>query len=374
MFAFTTCAEVKAKEVTDYNGLLESIKETLVHFGTAEALPGGALLLPVFDKMPTCPQKVPGYGGNGWFNPAMLGAACLIGKEGTPGLIKTDNSEAKVVFNPGSSPKEIDGVAGLRQTHCSFKPREGQPKRQFEFTPYKFELINFLLGAGLFLVVNMLRTWSTPPKTDTQATTAGVATTPTAAPALLSSGGLFSSDEYPEDASAMDKILHEIGVLLQTESFRCSRNEKEIGETDTRVRALMQHLAIGREEGHARAEAEALQARQLRAALQEAESRAAELSEQLETAGATAAARVACLEAALEDARRASDALATTQTELVQQLTIESEEAQRQLAAEREGRARAEAAARQATDRAQAAEVPQTAPSMGHNLSSPRKC
>ena len=45
---------------------------------------------------------------------------------------------------------------------------------------------------------------------------------------------------------------------------------------------------------------------------------------------------------------------------LVQQLTIQSGEAQRQLAAEREGRARAEAEARQAMGRAQDAEV--TAP------------
>ena len=129
---------------------------------------------------------------------------------------------------------------------------------------------NFLLDAGVYLVVNMQRTWSTPPKTDTRATTAGVATTPIAAPALLSNGGLFSSDEYPEDASVMDKILREIGVLLQTESFRCSRNEKEIGETDTHVRDLMQHLAIGREEGRALAEAEALQAEALLLQLEEA--------------------------------------------------------------------------------------------------------
>ncbi|KAJ1491551.1 hypothetical protein T484DRAFT_1742927 [Baffinella frigidus] len=153
--------DLAALEATDYTGLLHRINVTLVHFGTAGALPEGALLLPVFDKMPSCPQKVPGYGDNGVFDPATLGAACLIGKKGTAGLITTDNSEAKVVFKPSGSRKEI--VPGLRQIHCSFKPREGESKTQFEFTPYKFELTNFLLDAsGVYLVINMQRTWSTP--------------------------------------------------------------------------------------------------------------------------------------------------------------------------------------------------------------------
>ena len=155
-------------EVTNYTGLLQSINATLVHFGNAGA--EGALLLPVFDKMPTCPQLVPGYGDDGVFDPAMLGAACLVDKTGPGGVIKTDNSEATVKFNPGgNSRRETNEVPGLHQTHCSFKPREGGSKRQFEFTPYKFELTDFLLNAsGVFLVINMQRTWSTPPKADTE--------------------------------------------------------------------------------------------------------------------------------------------------------------------------------------------------------------
>jgi len=168
---FATPSELADMEVNDPSGLRRRIHETLVHFGTAGALPEGALLLPVFDKMPTCPQKVVGYGGDGWFDPATLGAACLIGKEGAHGLIKTDNSKAIVKFNiGGNSRRETKDVPGLHQTHCSVKPREGGSKKQFEFTPYKFDSTDFLLDAcGVYLVVNMRRTWSTPPKTDYQA-------------------------------------------------------------------------------------------------------------------------------------------------------------------------------------------------------------
>ena len=166
---FNASEDLAALEVTDCTGLFQRINETLVHFGTAGAPLEGALLLPVFDKMPTCPQKVSGYGDDGVFDPATLGAACLIGKEGIAGLIKTDNSEAKVVFNPSGSRKETYEVPGLHKIHCSFKPREGESKRQFEFTPYKFELTDFLRdSSGVYLVINMQRTWSTPPKTDSQ--------------------------------------------------------------------------------------------------------------------------------------------------------------------------------------------------------------
>ena len=198
-------------EVNDPSGLRRRIQETLVHFGTAGALLEGALRLPVFDKMPTCPQKVVGYGGDGWFNPAMLGAACLIRKEGTHGVIKTDNSEAKVKFNPGgNSRRETKEIPGLYQTHCSFKPREGGSKKQFEFTPYKFELPDFLLDAsGVYLVINMQRTWSTPPKTDSQAQ-GGAAT-------RFTLEGVMKADVYtiPTDAAPtsseylMSRLLRE---------------------------------------------------------------------------------------------------------------------------------------------------------------------
>jgi hypothetical protein len=100
---FATSSELAAMEVNDPRGLLESVNATLVQFGSAGA--EGALVLPVFDKMPTCPQPVPGYGDNGVFVPATLGAACLIfkpheGESLAVGVIKTDNSEAKVISTP----------------------------------------------------------------------------------------------------------------------------------------------------------------------------------------------------------------------------------------------------------------------------------
>ena len=51
-------------------------------------------------------------------------------------------------------------VPGLVQTHCTCKERKGQSKQQFEFTPYKFELVDFLnktTASRLYLVVNMQR-------------------------------------------------------------------------------------------------------------------------------------------------------------------------------------------------------------------------
>ena len=150
--------------------MLESINKTLIDVGSGGDPSEAPLVLPRFDKMPTCPQLVPGWGDDGVFISATLGAACLIDKTGTDGVIKTDNSEAKVIFNPGgSSRRETNEVPGLHQTHCSFKPREGGPKKQFKFTPYKFELTDFLVeGSGVYLVINMHRTWSTPPKADTE--------------------------------------------------------------------------------------------------------------------------------------------------------------------------------------------------------------
>jgi len=207
---FATPSELAAMEVTDYSGLLRRIKATLVQFGDAGAPSERALLLPVFDKPPTCCQPVPGYKDNGVFNPETLGAAFIV-RKGAGCVIKTNNDSATFTLSPGGGKNvwETD-VPGLVQTHCTCRPRKGQSKTQFEFTPYKFELIDFLhktTASGLYLVVNMQRrtpraateeqgeaaTSYTPPAS----TMAGVM--PPRAPALLP-----TRVSVPEPATAED--------------------------------------------------------------------------------------------------------------------------------------------------------------------------
>jgi hypothetical protein len=160
-----------AMEVNDPLRRLRLMNATLIHVGSGGDPGQAPLVLPRFDKPPTCPQQVPGYGDDGMYDPEVLGATCLIGKKGTIGVVKTNNANATWSLKPagGRSRQETD-VPGLFQNHCSSKPRRGQSEVQLEFTLKRFELINFLhttSASDLYLVSTMQRTWSRPPKADT---------------------------------------------------------------------------------------------------------------------------------------------------------------------------------------------------------------
>jgi len=145
---------------------------TLIHVGSGGDPGQAPLVLPRFDKPPTCQQQVPGYGDDGMYDPEVLGASCLIGKKGTACVVKTNNANATWSLKPagGRSRLETD-VPGLFQNHCSFKPRKGQSEVQLKFTLKRFELIDFLhktSASDLYLVSTMQRTWSRPPKAGTE--------------------------------------------------------------------------------------------------------------------------------------------------------------------------------------------------------------
>ena len=265
-------------EVTDYNGLLKLINETLIHLCGGGDPSEAPLVLPRFDKAPTCSQQVPGYDDSDVFNPETLGAAFVVSK-GTSDVAKTCNLNAKWILNPGGGKNRWDtDVLGLRQTHCTCKPCKGQSKTQFEFTPYKFELVDFLdKASGLYMVVNMQRQ---TPKADTEEhAEAAMCYSPPAVErrredreveGAVAKTPMVTPPSSYEDAG-MAKLIREITLSLkQRLQDEKKRNEEEMDLAERRVSDMMQqltescaeaqqHLAAERE-GRARAEAAARQA------------------------------------------------------------------------------------------------------------------
>ena len=233
-------------EVNNPTRLLLRIQATLVEFGSAGAPSEKALLLPVFDKPPTCSQLIPGHEGNEVFSPETLGAACIVSK-GTAGVNvnKTNNAGALWKLSPGggNSAWETD-VRGLRQTHCTFKPCKGQPKTQFNFTPYKFELMEKTTAPGLYLVVNMQRRTPMAPTEEQEeaaaSAMAGEGITPPRAPALLPTCVAF-----PEPTTTVDAAEHTLTDAPPTPPLAAgSETTRERPESPEQVTGLIERLSL----------------------------------------------------------------------------------------------------------------------------------
>ena len=187
------------------------MNETLIHLNNGGDPSEAPLVLPRFKFSPTCPQLVPGYGDEGVFDPATLGATWLVDKNGAD-VIKPKNTNATWILNPSGSRRETD-VQGLVQTHISCEPRKGHFKEELDFTLNKFELTNPFQDkttpSRLYLMSNMQRTWRSPAAANTDEQ--GASTTCYTPP------GTKKADVYdpPTDAApsssedAMSRLLRE---------------------------------------------------------------------------------------------------------------------------------------------------------------------
>jgi len=251
-------------EVTDYNGLLKLINGTLIHLCGGGDPSEAPLVLPRFDKAPTCSQQVPGYDDSDGFNPETLGAAFVVSK-GASDVTKTCNFNAKWILNPGGGKNRWDtDVPGLRQTHYTCKPCKGQSRPHFEFTPYKFELVDYFNNAsGLYVVVNMQRQ---TPKADTEEH--GEAAACYSPPAVERR----KEDREVEGAVAntppgtpprswedqtMPRLLREMDQWMRKRLLdEKRRNEEEMHLAERRVSHMMQQLTASWEEAQQQLAAE----------------------------------------------------------------------------------------------------------------------